>query len=332
MDASLPEISVIVVNYNSGGRLGRCLLHLSGQTFRDFEIIVADNASTDNSLIDARKMFPDATYIETGANLGFAAANNLAVRTARGAWIAFLNPDAYAEPEWLERLMAATRKYPWASAFGSTQLRADSPEILDGAGDVFHIFGVAYRGHFGWPASSRPGDGECFAPCAAAALYRRDDFVRLGGFDERFFCYGEDVDLGFRLRLAGGKAVQVADAIVLHEGSGVTGRFSDFTVYHGNRNRIWLTYKNMPGIFYWPLQPFHLATNLYLLLRAYATGTGNAHLRGIIDAYLGLAKMAGSRRELQSGRKASLRSIARAMTWSPLKVIRREADIRPPAQ
>jgi GT2 family glycosyltransferase len=328
----MTAVSVIIVNYNSGARLARCLDHLARQTFRDFEVIIVDNASSDGSLDGAMERAPASLLpraIRMPVNGGFAAANNHAAAQARGEWLAFLNPDAYPERDWLSALMSASARYPFADAFGSTQLNADDPALIDGAGDVVHVLGVPYRGHFGWPVETLPDDGECFAPCAAAALYRRRTFLALGGFEERFFCYGEDVDLGFRLRLAGGRAVQVKEARVLHEGSGISGRYSDFTVYHGNRNRIWMTFRNMPGAIYWPLFPARLLADLYLCLRAWSVGTGAAYLRAVVDGYRGLPAFAADRRALQRRRRASLMSIARALTWSPLKVSRREADLRP---
>lgn len=328
----LTVLSVIIVNYNSGARLRRCLDHLARQTIRDFEVIIVDNASGDASLDSALASAPAAVsprVIRSASNLGFAAANNLAAPQAKGEWIAFLNPDAYPEPGWLSALVEASERYPFADAFGSMQLNADNPAVIDGAGDVMHVLGIPYRGHFGWPSEKLPPDGDCFAPCAAAAMYRRQTFLDLGGFEERFFCYGEDVDLGFRLRLAGGRAVQVNAARVLHEGSGVSGRYSDFTVYHGNRNRIWLTYRNMPSALYWPLFPLRIAADLYLCLRAFAVGTGRAYTRAVFDGYRGLPSLTPDRRRLQSTRKASTLDIARAIAWSPAKVSRREAMLRP---
>lgn len=321
--------TIIIVNYNAGARLRAVLDHLAGQSFRDFEAVVVDNASTDNSLELARGSMQRFTLLQPGANLGFAAANNLAAKAARGTFLVFLNPDAYPEPSWLAELMAASERHPGADAFGSTQLDAADSSRIDGAGDVFHVFGIPYRGHFGWPASLLPPEGECFAPCAAAAMYRRAAFEALGGFDERFFCYCEDVDLGFRLRIAGGRSVQVASARVRHEGSGISGRTSDFTVYHGHRNRIWTTFKNMPGEIYWPMLPAHAAVNLYLLLRAFSNGTGRAYARALRDGLLGLPGLAAARREIQKSRRADLKTIARALVWSPAKVSRREAVLRP---
>ncbi|MBY0423473.1 MAG: glycosyltransferase, partial [Parvularculaceae bacterium] len=132
----MPRISVVIVNFNAGARLGRCLACLEAQTFRDFEVIVVDNASSDGSLEHARASRLGVRVVEAGANLGFAAANNRAAEIAASEWLAFLNPDAYAEPDWLEALLAGASQYPWADAFGSTQIDAKDPHLLDGVGDV----------------------------------------------------------------------------------------------------------------------------------------------------------------------------------------------------
>lgn len=325
----MTAVTVIIVNYNAGDRLARAVECVSAQTFRDFEVIVADNGSTDGS---ADALWADGLALEVarlGDNLGFAAANNRAAERARGKWLAFLNPDAFAEPDWLAALMAAVARYPGADAFGSTQVDANDPARLDGAGDGYFPAGLPYRGHFGWPVGALPGEGECFAPCAAAALWRRETFLALGGFDERFFCYGEDVDLGFRLRIAGGRAVQVPAARVLHEGSGVTGRRSEFSVYHGHRNRVWTFVKNMPGWALWLALPFHLAVNLALLIQYALTGKAGAYLRAMKDAARGLGPVLEQRRAIQSARKARIADVLRVMTFSPLRTARRGAKIVP---
>ncbi|WP_375202100.1 glycosyltransferase family 2 protein [Hyphococcus sp.] len=327
MTSSAPAISVIIVNYNSGPRLKRCLEYLRAQSFRDFETLVVDNASTDDSIAQARE--GDFQLIEAGDNIGFAAANNLAAKSAKGALLVFLNPDAYAAPDWLEALMRATTTYPGVDAFGSTQVDHKDHDRIDGAGDVYHAFGLAYRGGFGSPVSALPPEGECFAPCAAASMVRREAFAALGGFYEPFFCYSEDVDLGFRLRLSGGRCVQLLSAVVYHEGSGVTGRRSDFTVYHGHRNRIWTWYLNMPLTLLIATAPFHLLLDLVLFAQSSSRGDGGAYIRGLRDGYGGLARLSAERRRRQQARKASTGEIAQALTWSPLKLMRRATDIRP---
>lgn len=323
-----PAVSVIIVNFNSGDRLRRCLEALAAQTFSGFETLIVDNASSDASLTVAQGAGVQYSLIEAGSNLGFAAANNLASNAARGEWLAFLNPDAYAAPDWLANLMSARERFAGADAFGSTQIDASDRSIIDGAGDVYHAFGLAYRGHFGWPVEALPPEGECFAPCAAAMLARRATFIAAGGFYEPFFCYSEDVDFGFRLRLRGGHCVQVRDAVVYHEGSGVTGRKSDFTVYHGHRNRIWTYHLNMPLALLVLTWPFHLALNVLLALNCATQGNGAAYWRAMKDGFGGLPSLMAERRRRQAERKVSTLSLARTFAWSPLRLLKRSAHIR----
>lgn len=326
----MSRLSVIIVNYNAGDRLARCLGCLAEQSFRDFEIIVVDNESEDDSLAQARSSNVDATFINAGANIGFAAANNLAAKRATGDWLVLLNPDAYPRADWLEELTAGMERYPHVDAFGSTQLNANDESLIDGAGDVYPIYGVPYRGHFGWPTTALPQeDAECFAPCAAACAYRRETFEALGGFDEQFFCYCEDVDFGFRLRLSGGRAVQLRNAVVLHEGSGVSGRKSEFTVYQGNRNRIWLISKNMPALLIVLLFPAQVAASLVLLTKHFFMGLGPTYLRALIDGFRGHATLNDQRRDILAARKLSVVDLMKIITWSPLKFVRREASPSP---
>ncbi|MBI1209611.1 MAG: glycosyltransferase [Azospirillum sp.] len=319
----------MVVNYNSGVWLRSCLRALSRQSVSDFEAVVVDNASTDGSIDDAVPEDPRFAVIALPRNIGFAAANNHAAAGAECPFLATLNPDAEPEPDWLAALLAAADRYPAALAFGSTQVDAGDDSRLDGAGDVYFALGLAWRGLYRQPRSLTPPTGAVFSPCAAAALYRRSAFAAAGGFDERYFCYMEDVDLGFRLRLAGGLCVQVREAVVRHAGSACSGRYSDFTVYHSSRNRIWLFCKNMPQPLFAALLPGHLLLNLLLLVRAWCHGEGRPTWRGQLDGLRGLPALWIERRRVQSRRIAGWREIARGLTWSPLRVLRRSAAVAP---
>lgn len=316
----MTSISVIVVNYNAGAYLKRCLDALGAQTFGDFEILVADNGSTDGSLSLAEGR---ARILRLERNAGFAAANNAAARAAQGRWLAFLNPDAFPEPDWLAHLDEATRRWPDVAAFGSTQVMANDPSRLDGVGDAYFAAGLPWRTGYGVPRVEVPPETEPFSICAAAALYRRDVFEALGGFDERYFCYCEDVDLGFRLRLAGGRCAQVAEAVVHHVGSGVAGAQSAFVRYHGTRNLIWTFAKDMPGWLFWLLLPAHAGVLAVLVAKAGARGDGGPILRGIYDALRGMAPVLAERRRLQRVRRASVWTLARAFVWSPFAYLLR---------
>lgn len=320
-----PLVTVIIVAHNAGHFLKLCLNALAAQTFTEFRAIVIDNASTDGSFTD--EILPDDRFqIDTpGPNLGFAAANNRAAAGVQSQWIALLNPDTRVAPDWLEQLLAGSERWPDAAAFGSTQIRLDEPEVLDGAGDVWHAAGVAWRALEGSCLSENPPEGETFAPCAAAALYDRNTFLRLGGFDESFFCYCEDVDYGYRLRLAGGRCIQLASALVYHAGSGTTGRYSDFTVFHGHRNRVWVFLKNTPGPLLWALLPAHMMLNLRMLYSAPTDTYRTTLRRAYAAAWRGRKAIFKQRRQIQKERSVRMIDIVRAMAWSPKLITRRGA-------
>jgi GT2 family glycosyltransferase len=290
--------------------------------------VVADNASTDGSTAELR--LPDARFRleRMGANLGFARANNRVVERSRAEFLALLNPDAEPELGWLAALVAAARAHPEAASFGSVQLRLGDEAVLDGIGDVWHVAGLAWRAGEGWSAVRTPGDGEIFAPCGAAALYRREAFLTAGGFDERFFCYCEDLDLGHRLRAAGATSRRVSKAVVRHAGSGVSGRYSDFTMFHGHRNRIWTFVKNTPGVWFWLFLPYHVAFNLLYLGSAMRRGVFRPVWRSYLAATMGIGPFLADRNALGRARRTPFRQTLRSMAFTPQSPFRRELHPR----
>ena len=312
-------VVVLVVNWNAGPLLGRCLESLATQSRPPDRIIVVDNASSDDSLGLAAPYLGGAEVIRLNENVGFARANNLAARAAGEAdALVLLNPDAFPEPGWLAALVDAAGRFPEFAAFAS-QMRLDAkPERLDGAGDSYHVSGRAWRnGHNALAASWPAGEYEVFAPCAAAALYRRAAFDEIGGFDESYFCYFEDVDLGFRLRLRGYRSLYVPSSVVRHVSSALSGYRSDFAVYHGERNSVWTFVKDMPAPLFWLYLPQHLALNAASLLFYPFRGQGRAVWRAKWHALLGLRTVLARRRDEQRRRRADWRTLRAAMARGP---------------
>jgi GT2 family glycosyltransferase len=314
--APAPErVGVVIVNYNAAGFLDRALGALARQTRPPDRVIVVDNASTDGSAEGLEHALPAVEVVKLDANVGFAAANNLGVRAASDCdWVALLNPDAFPEPDWLERLVEATRAERDYSFFASRLLLADDPDRVDGTGDVYHVSGLAFRRDHGRPAkhAARPQE-EVFAPCAAAALYRRDAFLAVGGFDERYFAYLEDLDLAFRLRLAGHRCLYVPSSTALHHGSAIAGRTSDFTIYHSQRNLVWTYVKNMPSPLVWLYLPQHLLVNVAALVAYSLLGQPRAIVCAKRDAVRGLPRVLAERRRLQRERAVAARELRRLM-------------------
>ena len=316
-----PAVQVIVVAYNSGAHLQRCIDTLEAQTFTDFEAVVWDNGSADRA-VERLRTGPRTRTVIQGDNLGFAVANNRASALSKSRYIAFLNPDAFAEPDWLERLVAAAETYG-AEAIASLQLDDGNPDILDGAGDCMSIAGIPWRGGYGHPRSAAPtAPCEVFSACGAAALYLREAFEALGGFEERFFCYCEDVDLGFRLRLAGGRCVLEPRAVVRHvEGASSGGKKSEFAEFHGTRNRLWTFLRDMPPWLMPIALPAHVLTMSYVLARS--PELLQVRLRALGEAFGDKAPM-----RAQPPRRAGLAAIARSLSWSPLALSRRSVVTR----
>jgi GT2 family glycosyltransferase len=239
--------------------------------------------------------------------MGFAAANNFALSMCKSKYIVLLNPDAVPDSKWLEELVNNADNNPGIAAFGSRQMLFNQDNILDGTGDVYHFSGKVWRR--GFKSKLTEIDmipSEIFSPCSAAALYRRDSLLEIGGFDSDFFCYLEDVDLGFRLRLSGHRITYVPKAIVYHVGSALTGGHrSDFSIYYGHRNIEWVYIKNMPGCLFWIFLPSHIVLSLFSILYFCLIGKAAAIFKSKKDALFGLARFIEKRKTIQKNRSVS---------------------------
>jgi GT2 family glycosyltransferase len=311
-----PCVSVIISSWNSAQYLPACLDCLKNQTWTDFEVILVDNGSTDSSTIGVESKWSslriNVERLET--NRGFSAANNIGIRLARGKWLALLNSDAFPEPGWLSALVNASQNNPEYSFFASRLLKADAPDILDGAGDAYHISGLAWRRFAGYPAAEFGLQAEeVFSPCAAAALYLREALLKAGGFDETLFMYHEDIDLGFRLRLLGHRCLYVPQAVVRHVGSASTGSQSDFALFHGHRNYVWSFIQNMPPKLLWQSLPSHILSNIIYVINYSIRGRGKILLQAKSAAFKGLGAAIKKRKAIQSKRSVSSNEIQRVI-------------------
>lgn len=259
-----PWARIVVVAFRSGDHIADCIAALARQTFSDFEVVIVDNDCPDDCTNGLR--LPDERFriIEAATNLGFAGGANLGAAASETVWIVTLNPDATPEPGWLAALRQAAAAYPEAAALGSTLIQANAGDRIDSFGDVYSLFGMAWQGGHDQAVGTLPcSDVLITSPCAAAAAYRRDVFDQLKGFDEAFFCYLEDVDLGLRINGSGHACTQVLAARASHVGSATLGKGSDFQFYHTWRNQLRLLVKNAPLA----VLPFQLV--IYLLASAY---------------------------------------------------------------
>lgn len=320
MTDSKQKIAVIVVNYNSGDFLDACLDSLLKQTSTADRILVVDNNSDDGSADLISERYPGIELIRESENIGFAAANNHAIRLINDCqWVALLNPDAVASPKWLEHLRQGVLDHPTTQFFSCRLIDAQNSQLLDGTGDYYHVCGLVWRRDHGAPVTrNRSISDPVFSPCAAAALYDIDLIRRAGDFDESYFCYNEDIDLAFRMRLLGADCLHLDHCIVYHAGSGVTGSDSDFTVYHGHRNLVWTYFKNMPAALFWWYLPQHLILNIVSIFYYMIKGRPRVILKAKWDAIRGLPTVFRSRSQIQKTRVVTNQKLKENMLTHPL--------------
>ena len=294
-EGSTVKASVIIPNLNGAGWLRDSIESIWAQTEQDFELIVIDNGSTDESLEIARSYCGNPRYhlIENSENTGFSHAVNQGIAMAKGEYMALFNNDAFAEPNWLEELLKTAESDPKIFAVSSLMLRYYEPELADDAGDYVTILGFACKRGDGLKASRYQKPCRIFSACGGAALYRKSILDKIGVFDELFFAYYEDVDLSWRANNFGYKNVYCPTAKCRHICGATTGavRYNPFKSIQSGRNSILLPYKNQPVVM--------LVVNFIPMLLGYLLkvimfrhrGFGNDYAKGYAEAKIALPKI-----------------------------------------
>ena len=243
-----PFLSVIIPNYNGMNFLKECLDSLKAQTFTDFELIMVDNASTDRSVEFVQDRYGDfVKIIQNRINLGFAGGNNVGIRSATGQFIVLLNNDARADSHWLEELVKAINLDPKVGMWGSKIYSYYEKDKIEAVGELIYWDGLSRaKGQFERDCGQFDKIEEILFPPGCGAMYRKSLFDEIGLFDEDFFAYGDDAEIGIRARLAGWKALYVPKAILYHKNSGTRGQYSPFKAFFVERNRFWISIKYFP--------------------------------------------------------------------------------------
>jgi GT2 family glycosyltransferase len=239
------RLSVVIPNWNGREVIGECLEALRAQTLEGLEVIVVDNGSSDGSVEFIREHHPEAVALPLPVNLGFAGGVNVGINASNGQFIALLNNDTIAAADWAEELLAAMEHADIAAAL---LLERDNPERSDSRGEFLSKWGLPYRYGHGKSIAGLQLDAypPIFAASGGASIYKREVFERIGVFDPQYFAYLEDVDIGFRARLAGYRIVLAPRAQVLHHGGATAASLGDFQLYQFIKNSHLLLWKNVP--------------------------------------------------------------------------------------
>ena len=241
------KVTIIIPNYNGKHFMEPCLQSLSEQTCRDFKVLVVDNASSDGSLEYMSEHYPDIEVISLKKNYGFSKAVNVGIEHSTTPYVILLNNDTTVDTHYVEEMIKAIEKSPRIFSVSSKMIQMYHPELIDSAGDLYTLMGWGVCRGTGRPVSNYTKADQIFTACAGAAIYRREVFDEIGYFDEMHFAYLEDLDVGYRARIAGYDNIYCPTAMVYHVGSGTSGsKYNPFKVKLAARNNIYLNYKNMP--------------------------------------------------------------------------------------
>lgn len=270
------KASVIIPNLNGAGWLKDSIDSIYAQSVTDFELIVIDNASEDESLDIARSYTDNDNYIliENSENTGFSYAVNQGIKIAKGEYVVLFNNDAFAEADFLKNLIKTAEEKPKVFAVQSLMIRHFERELADDAGDYVTLFGFACKRGDGMYAKRYTKTQRIFSACGGASLYKKSVLDEIGYFDETFFAYFEDVDISWRANSLGYKNYICPDAKCYHICGATTGavRYNNFKSIQSGRNSLLLPYKNMPLLM--------LIINLPALLFGYLLKIAVFSLRG----------------------------------------------------
>jgi GT2 family glycosyltransferase len=240
------RVTVVVVNWNGGNLLPECYDSIRAQTFRNWDLIVVDNASTDGSqeFLGNRS---DVRLIQNNTNRGFGPANNQAFTEASGDYFAIVNNDVVLDPSWLERMVQAIEADPKIGMCAGKTLNYYDRNRIDNTGHLLYWDGTNRgRGRLQLDQGQFDGARTVFFPSGAAALFRASMIREIGGFDEDFFLYGDDAELGIRARLAGWDCAFVPDATAYHRYSASSAPYHSLKFFYVERNRLWIVWKYFP--------------------------------------------------------------------------------------
>lgn len=277
------KISVVIPNFNGEAFLENCLNSLKEQTFKEFDVIIVDDCSSDNSL-EVIKKYPEVRLLINKRNSGFAISVNNGIQASNCEYVLLLNNDVVVTPDFIERLYRSIEGKPKVFSVSSRMVRYYERDKIDDTGDFYNLLGWAYKRGDGKSVAKLLKSTGVFSTCAGAGIYRCDVFNEVGLFDERYFAYLEDVDVSYRGRIHGYVNRYEPTAVCYHIGSATTAdgnKYSEFKVKISARNNLYTAYKNMP-FFQLVINFIFLGVGFFIKAAMFsAIGYGKAYRDGI---------------------------------------------------
>lgn len=309
-----PLVSAIIVTFNNREIIAESIQSLLNQTYKNLEIIVVDNNSTDGTCQFVKNNFPIVESVNLDTNHGFSGGNNIGLKHAKGEYIALLNSDAHAQPEWIDMMVREMSSHGNVGICAS-KIIYDSSAMIDSAGDGFATNLKGFKRGEGRSLNLYTEEEYVFGACAGAALYRRKMIEEIGFLDEDFFLIHEDTDLNFSAQLAGWMVLYVPTAIAYHKVRSSIGDMSDTAVYYTLRNSEFVRIKNVPAVIFLRCLPAYILTTvaefLYFALKHRRPGL---YLKAKIDVLRKMKVMLDKRRTIMRLKKVSNEYLYSVMT------------------
>jgi len=307
-------ISVVIPNYNGIEHLKDCFDSLRNQSYKDFQIILVDNNSSDNSIEFTKTNYPEIIILQQKENTGFAKAVNCGIKLSfennKIKHILLLNNDIECEINFMKEMLAGFISDDVGSV-SCKMLNFYKRNIIDAAGDFIKRAGSPYpRGHSEIDEGQYDKPEYVFGACAGAAIYRKEIFEEIGLFDEDFFAYYEDVDFSLRLQLTGFKCYYNPEAICFHKRGATSVYNSGWQTQLCEKNLIALRIKNYPASLYFKLAPLFLVGRVkryYVFLREHSYKLFMSALKGYFLGLFEIPKSLKKRITIQRNRKISVK-------------------------
>ena len=278
----MSEVAVVIPNFNGMIYLEDCLAALQNQSNQEFEVILVDNGSKDESVSYVKEHYPQVRILELEHNYGFCRAVNAGIRATEAPFTILLNNDTKVDSGFVKALLEGIKKRPGCFSCSAKMLKMSAPDQIDDAGDYYCALGWAYAWGQGQPEKNYNRPRKIFSACGGAAIYRNAVFWEIGFFDEKHFAYLEDMDIGYRAKIYGYENYYLPEAVVYHVGSGTTGsRYNEFKIRYSSRNNIYMIYKNMPLLQILINMPCLLAGFLIKIAFFTAKGFGSEYRKGL---------------------------------------------------
>jgi GT2 family glycosyltransferase len=301
-------ISIVIPNYNGKEHLRVCLESIRNQTYKDYEIILVDNNSKDDSIKFTEENFPEVRIVKLNYNSGFAKAVNEGIKKSKGEYVLLLNNDTECESDFLSEMISGFKSEETGSV-ACKMLNFYDRSIIDNAGDFIKLRGSPYARGFQKKDSGQYEKEEyIFGACAGAAVYRKEVFEKAGYFDEDFFAYYEDVDMSFRMQIEGYKCFYNPKAVCYHKRGGTSGSMSGLETMLCEKNLVAVRLKNYPLTLLIASFPFFMFVRIkryYIFLTRHSYSLFKSAVKGYFRGLAEFPKSLRKRKMIQQRKAVS---------------------------